>query len=217
MLFSRPISLKPERVLVMGCGGFGSSAAFKIENHWPGCEIHVVDLLSELPSEVPGAKHPGTDAVRFLRDTLRKDRPDDLVIPCVPVHVAFNWILSHFGFSIPVPVRLMEVLPGAIAGRDGCIYSSLSDFKCPSDCPEPEDSCLVTGIKRKEPLFDIFENVNLRSYRNVVVRSHQLLPGVGAITSGALFSMLAEVRKEKGRFLVGTASRCHGVVHGFVH
>lgn len=217
MLFNRTVPLKPERVFILGCGVFGSSAAFKVESNWPDCEIHVVDILSELPSAVPGEKHPGMDAVRFLRSALKKERPDDLVIPCVPEHVAFNWVLSHFGYCIPVPVRLMETFPGAIAGRDGCIYSSLSNFRCPSDCSEPADSCMVTGRKREKSLFDIFESISLHSYRNIVVRSHQLLPGVGAFTSGVLFSMLAEVRKDRGRFLVSTASRCHGVVHGFVH
>ncbi|MCK5785045.1 MAG: hypothetical protein KAH54_00655 [Candidatus Sabulitectum sp.] len=207
----------PDRVYILGGGKFGSSAAVKVDRQWPGSHIHLVDTMSSLPSGIPGEHHTGTDAINFLQEHLEKGRPNDLVIPCIPVHMAFNWVLGHFGFCIPVPVRLMEFLPGAIAGKDRCIYTSLSDFLCPDSCAEPEGFCPTTEKKRKEPLFKIIERISLSSYRVIIVRSEQLLPGVGAVTSKQLFRLLAETRKKIGRSLIATASRCHGVVHGFIH
>ena len=217
MLISRQLPVRPERAYVLGSGKFGSSAVFKINRRWPNCEIHVVDRMAELSSNLPGLLHAHTEAVQFLRDNLHSSRPDELVIPCIPEHLAFNWVHSHIGFPTPVPVRLMECLPGAIAGKDGCIYCSLSDFVCTSSCTEPEGYCPITEKEREEPLFETFDQISLNSYKVIVVRSAQLLPGVGAFTSDQLFALLAYLRKEKGRFLIGTASRCHGVINGFVH
>ncbi len=217
MLIASSLPVNPKRAFILGGGRFGSSAAFKIDRQWPDCHIELIDKLPDISPDIPGEHHAGTEAIGFLQSNLDKHKSDDLVIPCVPVHVAFNWVLSHMGFCIPVPVRLMEFLPGAIAGKDGCIFSSLSDFICPAECSEPEGVCTVTGKKRDEPLFSIFDRISLHSYKAIVVRSAQLLPGVGAFTAGQLFDLLTEVRRKKGRFLIGTASRCHGVIHGFVH
>ena len=217
MLITSLLPESPKRVFVLGSGRFGSAAAVKIHARWDSCDIHILDTKSEIPDNLPGIHHTSTDAIKFLKENLRKKDAKDLVIPCVPIHMAFQWILSHLGFCIPVPARLMEYLPGAIAGRDGCIFSSLSDFICPGNCPEPEGYCPETGEKRAEPLFRTMEKISLTSYRTVVARSGQLLPGVGAFTAGQMFELLDTVRKKKGRSLIGTASRCHGVVHGFVH
>lgn len=217
MLIHEQLPVNPERALILGCGQFGSSAAGKISRQWPGCEIHVVDKAERIPENIPGEHHPGTDGIQFLSDMLMGSRSTDIVVPCVPVHVAFEWVLLHFGFSIPVPIRLMDILPGAIAGKDGCIYSSLSDFICPANCIEPEGYCPESEEKRTHPLFSTMEKISLSNYSTIVIRSSQLLPGVGAITAEQFNSLIREVRKGKGRFLIGTASRCHGVLNGLVH
>ncbi len=217
MLINDQLPANPERALILGCGRFGSSAADKISLQWPACEIHVVDKAEEIPENIPGQHYPDTGGIQFLSDMLMESRPADIVVPCVPVHVAFEWILIHFGFLIPVPIHLMEILPGAIAGKDGCIYSSLSDFVCPANCSEPEGYCPESGEKRINPLFSTMEKLSVSKYSTIVVRSNQLLPGVGAITAEQFNKLLKEVRKGRGRFLIGTASRCHGVLNGFVH
>ncbi len=199
MFVSSYLPVNPTRAYVLGCGKFGTLASLKIKHKWPDCEIHIVDKMTEFPSEILGIQHNGTDAIQFLRDNLHRDKPDELVIPCIPEHLVFNWVLSHIGYTIPVPVRLMELLPGAIVGKDGCFYCSLSDFLCPSTCSEPEGYCPVTKRKRLEPLFRTFEHIELHSYKTTVVQSGQLLPGVGALTAKQLFSLIDSVRKRKGR------------------
>ena len=217
MLLRKPLPAEPERALILGAGAFGSRAAREIGRELSGCSVHIADLRTDIAPDLPGEHHPATEAMDLMLDLLREDRPDDLVIPCVPVHVAFNWVLTHLGFCIPVPVSLMEELPGAVAGKDGCIYSSLSDFVCPPGCREPEDECPVSGESRRYPIFDTIASLSPPSYTNLTVRSEQLLPGVGAISAGVLFDLLNRARSRRGRFLIATASRCHGVVHGFTH
>ncbi len=217
MLINDQLPVNPKRALILGCGLFGSSAAEKIYEQWPGCETHVTDKTVIIPEYIPGEHHSGTDGIQFLADMLQESRPADIVVPCVPVHVVFEWVLLHFGFSIPVPIQLMEILPGAIAGKDGCIYSSLSDFICPANCSEPEGCCPESREKRINPLFSTMEKISIQNYSAIVVRSNQLLPGVGAFTASQLYTLINEVRKKKGRFLIGTASRCHGVLNGFIH
>jgi len=217
MLISGRLPEYPERVLVLGCGRFGSSAAAKIARLLPGCHIHLADKLEQIPPELPGTHHSGTDAIEYLQEYLNREKPNDPVVPCIPIHVAFNWVLSRLGFCIPVPIHLMETLPGSVAGNDGCIYTSLSDFRCPDACIEPEGACAVTEEKRREPLFRTVERISIDLYRTLVIRSGQLLPGIEALTSMQLFDLLDEARKKKGRCLIGTVSRCHGVIHGFIH
>lgn len=217
MLISRPLPNVPERIMILGAGRFGSAAAYGVSRKWPDCEIHIADLKTSIDSGIPGSHHPSTEAMDLMLESISREEPDTLVVPCVPVHVAFNWVLSHLGFCIPVPVRLMETLPGAIGGKDGCIYCSYSDFKCPENCPEPAGHCPESGKERLYPLYDIIASVRVPSYTVLTVRSMQLLPGTGAMTAGALLELLDLARKRRGRFLIATASRCHGVVHGFTH
>lgn len=215
MLLDRPLPENPRNALILGAGRFGSAAAAGIAHRWPDCAIKIADINARIDPDLPGEHHSSTEAMDLLNEMLTPGRPDDLVIPCIPVHAAFNWVLSHMGFCIPVPMKLMEIIPGAIAGKDGCIFSSLSDFVCPTYCDEPEGFCPVKKEKREKPLFEIVSSMETPSYTNLTVRSGQLLPGTGAYVSGVLFELLNLVRKKKGRFLIATASRCHGVIHGF--
>lgn len=217
MLLEMPLPKKPSSVLILGAGQFGSLSAAGIADKWPDCSIHIADLKTQIDPSLPGEHHQATEAMDILIEMIDQSKPDQLVVPCIPVHVAFNWVLSHLGFCIPVPIKLMEILPGAVAGNDGCIYSSLSDFTCPADCGEPRGYCPVTEKERKTPLFEIMSSMNVPTFTTLTVRSLQLLPGTGALTSGVLFELLDRVRRKRGRFLIATASRCHGVMHGFTH
>jgi len=217
MLLYRPLPQEPLCVYILGAGNLGSRAAVETAARWPSCELHIADIRTSIPDDLPGIHHTGTEAMDLLCENLDQSSPDDIVIPCIPVHAAFNWVLSHLGFCIPVPVRLMEKLPGAVVGVDGCIYSALSDFNCPDDCPEPAGYCTISGEERGSPMYEIMASIQERSYSALAVRSVQLFPGIAAITSGILFDLLNEARRKKGRYLISTASKCIGVVHGFIH
>lgn len=217
MVLCRPLSGKPERAFVLGAGNFGTSAALRIHREWPDCQLHIADVQLEIPEHLPGFHHSFADAIDLLNKHVDISRPDDLVVPCIPIHAAFNLVLSHLGYCIPVPIHLLDELPGAVAGSDGCIYCSYSDFLCPSDCPEPEGYCQVTRAKRSKPLFTVISDLKETAYQVLVVRSESILPGVGGFSTGVLSELLDRVRSRRGRSLIATASRCHGVIHGFTH
>lgn len=217
MLLYRPLPKQPDRAFILGAGRFGTNSAIRIHRKWPDCQLHIADVNLEIPEHLPGFHHSFTDAIDLLNKHLAVSAPDDLVVPCIPVHAAFNMVLSRLGFCIPVPVYLLDELPGAVAGSDGCVYCSLSDFLCTADCPEPEGHCTVTGRKRSKALFSLINDLHVAPYVTLVVRSVSALPGVGAFTSGVLSELLDRVRSRQGRYLIATASRCHGVIHGFTH
>ena len=49
----------------------------------------------------------------------------------------------------------------------------------------------------------------------MVIRSHQLAPGVGGYKPEALQESLLKISQGKGLVLYSTACLCHGVVHAF--
>lgn len=215
MLVSVPLPKRPSSVIVLGAGRFGRAAAVSVNRSWPDCPLSVADISKTIPDSIPGEHFSGTDAISLLRRVLGDSSENAVIVPSVPIHVAYEWVLSYFGAGIPVPVKLMETLPGAIAGADGCLYCSYSDFLCPEDCPEPETACTVTGEPWSSPLFQIMSLISIRGYTAVSLRSHLLFPGTGGYTAGALRELMGIVRGKRGRYLIATASRCHGVIHGF--
>ena len=90
---------------------------------------------------------------------------------------------------------------------------SYANFICPEDCPEPPDLCTVSGKPRETDLYHVLEKVEVADFRSVVIRSHQLAPGVGGYPAQALVNARSEIGLSEGRFLVSTACCCHAAVH----
>jgi hypothetical protein len=62
-------------------------------------------------------------------------------------------------------------------------------------------------------LFRLMGRLDFDNVLPIVIRSHQLLPGVGGIYPADLMSALDIVRKNSQRpLMIVTACRCHGVV-----
>jgi hypothetical protein len=98
-------------------------------------------------------------------------------------------------------------------GKTGDLYTSLSDFLCSEDCPEPARYCTATGRRREKPLYHILKDLK-GPFESTVVRSLQLGPGIGGFRPKTLLDLPEDIKKNKrsGRaVLVSTASRCHGV------
>ena len=70
----------------------------------------------------------------------------------------------------------------------------------------------MTGEVREADLFDVVRNIEVAGYVTLVVRSHQLAPGVGGYQLSALWRLLEEARSTEKDILVATACRCHGVI-----
>jgi len=208
----------PRIYLIIGCGRFGGRAAEKLLQKDPRSKIIVVDRskkalrkVSHLPVESEAC-----DGTLYLEEFLSKGRRTDYIIPSVPFHLAFEFILYQFkpwgGKRIKVPS--LSGLPNPIIGKTGDLYTSLADFLCPDDCPEPSQYCTITKQRRQKPLYGILEDTK-GNFESRVIRSRQLSPGVGGYSPETLLGLLENIKKrmEPGRtILVSTSCRCHGVV-----
>ncbi len=219
---------KPHSYLVVGCGYFGSRAVLRLLGKDPGSKIVVVDKSRKALRKVAhlSVETIVYDGLRYLKcaisakaaPTKAKYCPVDFVIPAVPFHLAFEFILSQlksFGAKRK-RVPALPGLPNCMAGKSGDIYSSFSDFLCPEDCPEPSRYCTVTGKRREKSLYEILKNLQ-GPFESKVIRSEQLGPGVGGFSLKALLDLIKDLgsKRNSGRaFLISTACRCHGVTSG---
>ena len=207
----------PHTYLIIGCGRFGSRAAEKLLQKDPDSKIIVVDKnkkalqkVSRLPIETVIS-----DGIFFLNQFLSEGRIADYIIPAVPLHLAFEFILFQLkpsgGKRRKVPT--LSGLPNPMMGKTGDLYVSLANFLCSEDCPEPARYCATTRIRREKPLYQILKDVK-GPFESKVIRSQQLGRGIGGFQPKVLLNLLEEIKKKmhSGRtILISTASRCHGV------
>ena len=207
-----------ESFWILGAGHFGSLATKRILQRKKRCNLLVVDhhedSLDDLKDEP--LKIIRQDAVDFL--SSHNGTGNEWIIPAIPEHVAFSWLcqqLTKEGTvrSIAVPAVLDQQIPNPMRGKGGVLYTSFATFRCPEECDEPEEMCSVTRERREANLYELIQQIEVRGYKSLVVRSHQLAPGVGGYQLSTLWWLLDEVRASEKRILVATACRCHGVIN----
>jgi hypothetical protein len=141
-----------------------------------------------------------------------------MIIPALPRHLASEWLKGylHKEFRIKqteVPEEVRSFLPHTWRTKEGSLLISYADFRCPEDCPEPARYCTVTGERRGLALYQRLNQLTFLDFRVHVVRSHQLAPGLGGYKAGDLARLANRLRQEgPGRWLVGTACKCHGTL-----
>lgn len=64
----------------------------------------------------------------------------------IPIYLAFEFLLSKLK---PLGAKIGKVpslpgLPNSMMGKKGDLYTSLANFFCPEDCPEPAQYCTAT-------------------------------------------------------------------------
>ena len=207
----------PHTYLIIGCGHFGSRAAEKLLKKHPLSKIIVVDKIKESIkkiSHLPVETAVG-EGVSYLNQFLSQGRRADYIIPAVPFHLAFECILSRLkplgGKRKKIPP--LSGLPNSTKGKTGDLYTSLADFICSEDCPEPSQYCTFTKKRRPKPLYEILNDLK-GTFESRVIRSEQLGPGIGGFQQKALLTLLEEIKKKMPpgqTILITTASRCHGV------
>jgi hypothetical protein len=207
----------PHTYLIIGCGHFGSRAAEKLFKKDPHSKNIVVDKnktalqkVSRFPIEVAMS-----EGVSYLEHFLSHGRKADYIIPAVPFHLAFEFILSQLKSLGAKKKGLppLSGLPNPTLGKTGDLYTSVADFLCSENCPEPAQYCTATRQRRPKPLYQILNDLK-GAFESRVIRSHQLSPGVGGFRPKALLDTLEDIKRKKKRsrlILVSTASRCHGV------
>jgi hypothetical protein len=207
----------PHTYLIIGCGRFGSRAAEKLFQKDFRSKIIVVDKskkalqkISRLPVETIIS-----DGIFYLSQFLSEGRKADYIIPAVPLHLAFEFILSQLKPLGAKRNRIPPIsgLPNPVIGKTGDLYTSFANFLCSEDCPEPAQYCTLTKKRRPKPLYKILNDLE-GAFESRVIRSQQLGPGIGGFRPRALLNLLEDIKRKKnsGRsLLVSTASRCHGV------
>jgi hypothetical protein len=198
-------------VLILGAGHFGSRAADILRNE--GTRITVAD---QDPAALQKLAGRGYGLVCVEASALGEELSPlkfDFVVPAVPVHVLFQWLLAaakREGIPcrpIAVPREIKVPHPFYL---DGTLYASLASHRCPGDCPEPEGYCYLTGDSRELPLYRLLtEN---QDSPILVAQSHQLAPGVGGIAGRDFQRILDELRNRFGIVLVATSCSCHAVI-----
>jgi len=209
--------MKPTSYLIIGCGYFGSGAAKKLLKKDGLSRIIVVDKNKKALQKVSNLPVQTVvfDGTLYLTRFLSEGHQMDYIIPAVPFHLAFEFILSQLkplGWK-KGEIPLLSGLPTPIMGKTGDLYTSLSDFLCPENCPEPAHYCTVTKKRRLKPLYKILNELK-GPFQSKIIRSHPLAPGVGGFKPKDLLDLLQEIRKKKTsgqHILISTASRCHGV------
>jgi hypothetical protein len=207
-----------KEIWIIGAGRFGRMAADRITGN---PRLVLVDVLGEKLQEAEGLKRTlvKNDGALFLLKHLRPgaEKLPDWIVPAVPIHLAAEWLLLQKGRDlqrIPLPAELDSVLPNPLRAENGNIFVSHADFLCPDDCPEPRHVCTFTGKPRKQNMFELLANIQFPKWKSLVIRSHQLGPGIGGYRGQELFELADSVGKTRGPFLLCTACRCHGVITG---
>lgn len=208
--------------LVLGAGKFGRLALERIGSLDEQAVFLVVDrnsqaLVTARNLTAAPVQWVEAEAISFLTERLRQGAAWDWLIPVIPGHVAFSWLrqgpLAGTGWEVAeVPEELAGLTPSAIRGREGELYLSRALHLCPDDCSEPP-VCPVTGEPREIPLFEELAALAVPGFKMFIIPSRQLAPGVGGFPPARLPALAHDLAAFRGKALIATACRCHGVVH----
>ena len=61
-------------------------------------------------------------------------------------------------------------------------------------------------------LNELFKKLSVETFSSLVIKSHQLGPGVGGYKPESLFALKNDLEQARGGVLVGTSCKCHGVI-----
>ncbi|MCD6561761.1 MAG: hypothetical protein J7L16_08390 [Deltaproteobacteria bacterium] len=218
-LIKEPIT--EDDVFIIGAGHFGARAA-RILSQKTDSSIFIVDLDKDSLSMLDGipVKKISCDAIPFLVKNYSIFNAGNIIVPAVPVHLAYEWLKGYLKGTYEIRkienAKIFEeikpLLPYTWPGSEGSLLVSYADFICPDDCPEPE-FCSVTGERRDNPLYNILGSLKPSGFKVHVIRSHQLAPGLGGYRVADLTRAEHELTSyKKGRCLLGTSCRCHGIL-----
>ncbi len=214
-------------VHIVGCGKFGQRALEFYASEMPEQNLVLVDSEGEnlvVAADLldkSGVKFSTStqDAVAYLVGLLKDEERfrDDWIIPTVPLHLAFA-VLTEVTGRRRLQWRRKPVLPNLFSGERDEIYSSLADFLCPANCPQPRRYCFYTKVKRRVSLLrrlaDIDYQVAGEKLPSIILPSTQIGPGLGGFPLRRLLRIVDFVQKRcPGALLFSTACRCHGVTN----
>ena len=150
--------------------------------------------------------HGEIDRVLALVERLKPE----YVFPTAPIHIAAE--LAKLKFELAPWDEAIDCilanLPASVvlqAGKGNLIVSYNRDNECLEKCASPE-VCPSTH-KRKPCTMD--KLMKFACPEGIILISHQLAPGMGALKGKELLEFFAQAEK-LDRFVVATACACHG-------
>ncbi len=234
-----------ETIWIIGAGKFGQLAAKRVQHKF---KIFMVDSNGHNLSKTDDSNitHVHADGIKFLEQHLAPNTDIAWIIPCVSVHLAWEWcrLKPRLNKSDPnksgpnkikpikikpnkikldrlipqtFPKALNTLLPNPMQGKNTDIYVSHATFLCPDNCSEPDIFCTKTKQPRKQPMHELLESINFKDYKSFVLKSQQIAPGVGGYRPKELVDFKNKIKHQKGNLLISTACRCHGVITGAKH
>ena len=207
---------------IIGAGRFGTRAVRTLLKLKGDPLITLVDCD---PQKLTGWKdHIKTvsgDGIDYLTRQMKPNQGVDWIVPAIPRHLAFEWIYRTLRGKLKIqmirtPENIKPKLPNSFGGENGELYVSHADFRCPDNCPEPRNFCTVTQKSRPTDMFHLLAKLGSARLESIVIRSHQLAPGVGGFKPQTLMHARTMVENSAGKALISTACRCHGVVHAVI-
>ncbi|MHC1729988.1 MAG: hypothetical protein AB9866_28985 [Syntrophobacteraceae bacterium] len=213
-----PDIFPPREIRILGAGRFGRIAAERLKRRFPDAAFLIADSDSEKVLRISEEFNMRGEVVESVRSLTRDRVSEDVwLIPAVPVHMGFEWLLHELNRTVkakktPAPEGVELQLPNPLRSPAGTLYASFATFICPDHCSEPAEICTHTGSARPGNLYEVFGSVLVPEYTVVVLRSWQLAPGVGGYPARSLNELLSGIRAKPGKYLVATSCRCHGVM-----
>jgi hypothetical protein len=206
-------------VWILGVGRFGRQAVETLQRVHPSWRLMVIDVDPVALQRVhgPNVWTRQAEGVDFLARNLTAAISPVWIVPALPVHLAFFWLLTRLDGSadpLMVPGQAVAGLPNPEPAVMGGFLLSYARSLCPSDCVEPEGFCQSTGEPRGQALHEAISGLAGKGYAVTVIQSRQLAPGVGGFPPSELLDLERSHRSLKTLALVATACRCHGVLHG---
>ncbi len=215
-----------KRVHILGCGHFGRRALTCYSGQLQKVELVLVDAArSELDCAARMASDAGAvfslvreDAGAYLAALLQREEgngADDWFIPAAPLHLAFAALCRVTGRrALPWPSP--PELPNLYVADRHEICSSIADFICPEDCPQPRKYCFKTGKPRSPSLLKRLACLRYELagwiLPSIILPSTQLAPGVGGFPRRRLVRLAACIQERyPGPLIFSTACRCHGI------
>lgn len=210
------------QIWIIGGGRFGLKSVKRLLQ---GKEPHKITIVERDRSRCQ-AYHPlpvaciCQEGVAFLAETFSKMADTDWIVPMVPIHLAFEWMKQVLRGELKltprmIPEEMVQRFPNPVRGGIGKLYSSLADFRCPDNCSEPASICTYRQQPRPYRLYQRMEAEQENGVSAVVIRSRQILPGIGGYQRNDLKAALDRVKNGSAPILLATACKCHGVMDLF--
>ncbi len=211
-----------KEIWIIGIGRFGRMAAEGLTKTHASHHLVLVDPDKENLSKAQGPNRTlvEMDGVLFVHQRLKlatiPDQQPEWIIPALPVHLAAHWCIAERtdqGLQqIDLPAAVAPLVPNPSRDKKGNLYVTHANFRCPDQCDEPAEICTITKQKRQPNMFTLLAQTNIPTIQSLVIRSHQLGPGIGGYRPKHLVHLLETVDQMKKDVIVSTACRCHGVM-----